>query len=244
MLSLHDAISKIQETRWTFTNNFNVQFLFDGNNKLAKRCGLDGLDINLYVKECKIPQIGTSNLIEKFTLDRPRIAMGAWECTVFDFTFKDFNNLNLYKRFVAYVAGERYTYFDEYKFKIKVLKLGDHFGDEPEKHVLTLDNCYVTTVSQITFSNDTEAQVLEFSVQIKSASLESVEGLLSSGNSSISQDEITASNNQGVSVPGNSSLNPPSQKNSDSDENEMLRKLNELRQKHADVKAYVEANPH
>ena len=241
MLSLHDAISKIQETRWTFTNNFNVQFLFDGNNKLAKRYGLDGLDINLYVKDCKIPQIGTSNLIEKFTLDRPRIAMGAWECTTFDFTFKDFDNLDLYKRFVAYVAGERYTYFDQYKFKIKVLKLGDHYGDEPEKHVLTLDNCYITTVSQITFSNDTEAQVLEFGVQIKSASLESVEGLLSSGNSSISQDEINASNNKGVSVPGNSSSNPPAQKISDADAEKML---NELRQKHADVKAYVEANPH
>ena len=241
MLSLHDAISKIQETRWTFTNNFNVQFLFDGDNKLARHCGLDGLDINLYIKECKIPQIGTSNLIEKFTLDRPRIAMGAWECTVFDFTFKDFDNLDLYKRFVAYVAGERYTYFDQYKFKIKVMKLGDHYGDEPEKHVLTLDNCYITTVSQITFSNDTEAQVLEFSVQIKSASLESVEGLLSSGNSSISQDEINASNSKGVSVPGNSSANPPAQKISDADAEKML---NELRQKHADVKAYVNANPH
>lgn len=240
MLSLHDAISKIQETRWTFTNNFNVQFLFDGNNKLAKRYGLDGLDINLYVKDCKIPQIGTSNLIEKFTLDRPRIAMGAWECTSFDFTFKDFDNLDLYKRFVAYVAGERYTYFDEYKFKVKVLKLGDHYGDEPEKHVLTLDNCYITTVSQITFSNDTEAQVLEFGVQIKSASLESVEGLLSSENSSISQDEIIASNSQGFSVPGNSASNPPSQKNSDSDTEEMLRKLDDLKGYSASVRAKIE----
>lgn len=240
MLSLHDAISKIQETRWTFTNNFNVQFLFDGNNKLAKRYGLDGLDINLYVKECKIPQIGTSSLIEKFTLDRPRIAMGAWECTTFDFTFKDFDNLDLYKRFVAYVAGERYTYFDQYKFKIKVMKLGDHYGDESEKHVLTLDNCYITTVSQITFSNDNEAQVLEFGVQIKSASLESVEGLLSSGNSSISQDEITVSNNQGVSVPGNSSSNPPAQKISDSDTEEMLRKINDLKDYSASIRAKIE----
>lgn len=240
MLSLHDAISKIQETRWTFTNNFNVQFLFDGNNQIAKKCGLDGLDINLYVKECKIPQIGTSSLIEKFTLDRPRIAMGAWECTTFDFTFKDFDNLDLYKKFVAYVAKERYTYFDEYKFKVKVLKLGDHYGDEPEKHVLTLDNCYITTVSQITFSNDTEAQVLEFGVQIKSASLESVEGLLSSGNSSISQDEITVSNNQGVSVSGNSSANPPAQKNSDSDTEEMLRKINDLKDYSASIRAKIE----
>ena len=38
----------------------------------------------------------------------------------------------------------------------------------------------MTTVSQITLSNDTEAQILEFEVQIKSASLESVEGLISS----------------------------------------------------------------
>ena len=244
MLSLHDAIAKIQETRWTFTNNFNVQFLFDGNNQLAGQCGLNGLDINLYVKECKIPQIGTSSLIEKFTLDRPRIAMGAWECTVFDFTFKDYDNLDLYTRFVAYVAGERYRYFDEYKFKIKVLKLGDHFGDEPETHVLTLDNCYITTVSQITFSNDNEAQVLEFGVQIKSASLESAGGLLSSDNSSISQDEIAASKSKGATVPGNSASNPKTQKISDSDTEEMLKQLNELRQKHADVKAYVNANPH
>lgn len=246
MLSLHDAISKIQETRWTFTNNFNVQFLFDGNNKLAKRYGLDGLDINLYVKECKIPQIGTSNLIEKFTLDRPRIAMGAWECTTFDFTFKDFDNLDLYKRFVAYVAGERYTYFDQYKFKIKVLKLGDHYGDEPEKHVLTLDNCYITTVSQITFSNDTEAQVLEFGVQIKSASLESVEGLLSDKqNEAQLRKEIEGTNAKAVKATNaKSAAPPPSQKVSDADLAEMEAMLQEVRQKHTDVKAYVDANPH
>lgn len=185
MISLHDAVAKIQGTKWTFTNNFEVQLLFDSGNTLASRCGLDtmGSDINLYIKDVAIPQIGTSTLIEKFTLDRPRIAMGAWECTTFDFTFKDFDNLGLYKRFVAYVAGERDTYFDEYKFKVKVIKLGDHVGDASEQHVLTLDNCYITTVSQVTLSNEHDSQVLEFGVQIKSASLESVEGFLSSESS-------------------------------------------------------------
>lgn len=202
MISLHDAVAKIQRTKWTFNNNFEVQLLFDSTNTLASKCKLDtiGSDINLYIKDCTIPQIGTSSLIEKFTLDRPRIAMGAWECTTFDFVFKDFDNLGLYKRFVAYVAGERYTYFDEYKFKVKVIKLGDHIGDDPEQHILTLDNCYITTVSQVTLSNETESQVLEFTVQIKSASLESVEGFLSP-DSSVMRKEVEAQNTQSAQLP-------------------------------------------
>lgn len=179
MRSLHDAVAEIQRTNWTFTNNFDIQLLFDSKNTLANKCGLSNLDINLYVKSCIIPQVGTSNLIEQFTLNRPRIAMGVWEPTMFNLTFKDFDNLNLYKRFVSYIAGERYTYFDEYKFQVKLMKLGDHITDEPEKHVITFDNCYMTTVSQITLSNETDSQVLEFDIQIKSASLGAVEGLLS-----------------------------------------------------------------
>ena len=179
MKNLHDAVSEIQNKNWTFTNNFNVQLLF-GENALSQKCGLNGLDINLYIKDCNIPQLGTSTIIEKFILERPRIAMGVWEPTVFQFKFRDFDNLDLYKRFVAYVAGERYAYFDDYKFQVKLIKLGDHSNDQSEKHVLTLDNCYMTTVSQITLSNDNDAQILEFEVQIKSASLESVEGLISS----------------------------------------------------------------
>jgi len=178
MKNLHDAVAEIQNTNWTLTNNFNIQLLF-GENALSKKCGLNNIDINLYIKDCNIPQLGTSSMIEKFILERPRIAMGVWEPTVFQFKFRDFNNLDLYRRFVAYVAGERYAYFDDYKFQVKLIKLGDHVN-ETEKHVLTLDNCYMTTVSQITLSNDTEAQILEFEVQIKSASLESVEGLISS----------------------------------------------------------------
>ena len=209
MISLHDAVAKIQGTKWTFTNNFEVQLLFDGGNTLAGRCGLDSLgsDINLYIKDCIIPQIGTSTMIEKFTLDRPRIAMGVWECTTFDFTFKDFDNLGLYKKFVAYVAGERYTYFDEYKFKVKVIKLGDHVGDADEQHVLTLDNCYITTVSQVTLSNEHESQVLEFSVQIKSASLESVEGFLSDSGYGETRKNIESPKAQNPQ----SSQNPPAQ---------------------------------
>lgn len=179
MRSLHEAVAEIQRTKWTFNNNFDLQLLFGPSNKLASKCGLNGLDINLYIKNCIIPQIGVSNLIEQYTLHRPRIAMGVWEPTTFTLNFKDFDNLNLYKRFVAYIAGERYIYFDEYKFQVKLIKLGDHLTDVPEKHVLTLDNCYFTNISQISLSNETESQILEFDVQIKSASLGAVEGLLS-----------------------------------------------------------------
>ena len=216
MKNLHDAVSEIQRKNWTFTNNFNVQLLFDGNNKLARQCGLDGLDINLYIKDCNIPQLGTSTIIEKFILERPRIAMGVWEPTVFQFKFRDFDNLDLYKRFVAYVAGERYSYFDDYKFQVKLIKLGDHSGDETEKHVLTLDNCYMTTVSQITLSNDTDAQILEFEVQIKSASLESVEGLISSktkdsfGTKSEKSKQETKNSKQETKKPDVTPARPPS----------------------------------
>ena len=95
--------------------------------------------------------------------------MGIWEPVVFTFNFRDFNNLELYNKFVKYVSGEREAYFDDYKFRISLYKLADHIDDEEEKLVLQIDNCYITTVSALTFSNDSEAQVLEFNVQVKSA---------------------------------------------------------------------------
>lgn len=167
MKSLHDAVSEIQRTKWTFNNNFDVRLEME--SPLASECGLRNLDVNLYIKGFEVPQVGVSSFIEHYVLDRHRVAMGIWEPVVFTFNFRDFNNLELYNKFVKYVSGEREAYFDDYKFKISLYKLADHLDDEEEKLVLQIDNCYITTVSALKFSNDSEAQVLEFDVQVKSA---------------------------------------------------------------------------
>lgn len=171
MRSLHDAVAEIQNTQWTLNNNFYVQLLF-GSSKLAQECGLSTIDINLYIKDCIVPQVGSGSTIEHFTLDRFRIAMGVWDPVTITLKFRDYDNLSLYKKFVEYASKERFKYFDEYKFGVKLTKLGDYADDASESDIVTLEDCYITTVSQLTFSNDAEAQVLEFDVAIKSASIE------------------------------------------------------------------------
>lgn len=187
-MNLHDAVAKIQGTNWTYNNNFDIQFLFDDKNKIVKseecrKLKELGQNMSLYIKSFQVPQIGTSNVIDKFILDRPRIAMGMWESTSFDLDFYDFDCMNLYKMFVSYVSKERYAYFDDYKFQVKLTKYTDHKGEQGSdgtygEEVLTLGNCYITNVSSINFSNESEAQIVEFSIQIKSASLEADSGFL------------------------------------------------------------------
>lgn len=190
-MNLHDAVAKIQGTNWTYNNNFDIQFLFDDKNKIVKseecrKLAELGETMSLYIKSFQVPQIGTSNVIDKFILDRPRIAMGMWESTSFDLDFYDFDCMNLYKMFVSYVSKERYAYFDDYKFKVQLTKYVDHRGETAKDSkdnpygevVIVLDNCYITNVSSINFNNESEAQIVEFSIQIKSASLDAAGGFL------------------------------------------------------------------
>ena len=70
MKSLHDAVSEIQRTKWTFNNNFDVRLEME--SPLASECGLRNLDINLYIKGFEVPQVGVSSFIEHYVLDRHR----------------------------------------------------------------------------------------------------------------------------------------------------------------------------
>lgn len=170
MLSLHDAIKKIYNTKWTLTSNFAV-FLetTSDSQKLWKECNLPTTDLNLYLKDFRLPQCGSSTPIEDYINDRYRISQGVFDPVTITLTFKDYNSFSLYRSFLQFLYESRYRYPNEYLINIKVLKLRDHTDLESNFTVMSFEKCMIKNVSEVTLSNETESQIAEFSVEFKTS---------------------------------------------------------------------------
>lgn len=176
MISLHDAVKKIHDTKWTLTSNFYV--LLEPTNKSQKlwtECGLPTSshdDLNLYIKDFILPQIGSGSPVETFVNNRYRLAHGVFDPVVINLTFKDFESLKLYRSFVKYTYESKLKYPDEYLINLRVFKIRDHQqgANMPDSfEVMSFDKCIIKTVSQVTLSNDNEPQIAEFTIEIKTS---------------------------------------------------------------------------
>ncbi len=167
MISLHDAISKIYNTKWTLTSNFAIQFTGNAGGLWEKTFG--NTDFNLYIKNFELPQYGSSELIEDFINNRYRMAQGVYDVASFAITFKDFDNFSLYRKFLKFLVESKNKYFDEVSFNIDVFKLPDHPG-QTEMKMATVEKCFLKYVSKITLDNENTGQIGEFTINIKSSS--------------------------------------------------------------------------
>lgn len=170
MISLHNAVSKIYNTKWTLTTNFAV-FLepTDKSRQLWNACKLPNDDISFYIKDFKLPQCGSGMPIEKFINNRYRMASGIFDPVVIDLTFKDYDSFTLYRAFLKFLYETRYKYPEEYLINMKVLKLKDYQNGDESFEVMTFEKCIIKNVSMVTLSNDTESQIAEFSVTWKTS---------------------------------------------------------------------------
>lgn len=166
--SLHDAISNIYNTKWTLNTNFYLDMTPHDDNTLWGDLGLKDIDLNLYLKSIELPQYGTNTVIEEFINDRYRIAQGVYDVAQITLSFKDFDSFILYKTFLKYLTNSRNKYFNDISFNIDIYKLPDYPGEETKK-IMTIEKCIIKYVSKITLSNESEAQIGEFDVQIQSS---------------------------------------------------------------------------
>lgn len=166
MISLHNAISKIYNTKWSLNSNFAIQFTGTAGGLWEKTFG--NVDFNLYMKNFELPQYGSSELIEEFINDRYRMAQGIYDVTSVQVTFKDFDNFSLYRKFLGYLVESKNKYFDEISFSIDIFKLPDHPG-QTEMKMATIEKCALKFVSKITLDNENGGQIGEFDINIKSA---------------------------------------------------------------------------
>jgi len=164
-MALADNITAIYNTKWSYINTFKVHFHFTDFIASESGWGSTYHDLSLYVKNVNTPEY-TNAPIEAYLADQWQIHSGRNELWTFTITFRDYNNLSLYKKFVKTYNNQKIQYFDYIKTGVKIIKEGDYF-DEKDTTLLDMPSCLIAAVGSISFSNETEAQIAEFDVQFK-----------------------------------------------------------------------------
>lgn len=175
MLTLRDALSKARTQNWSFINTFKVEFNFNPKitSELKSLCGFNttnasfmGDTLELCTKSCPMPSFSQSGS-EVWQNYEYRQNSGNLELYTFEVTFRDFDMLKLYRFFVTHLMKQRNMYFDDFKFDVTFWKYPDNL-DENIIQVVQYENCMINGVSGLQFDNETENQIAEFSVTIKS----------------------------------------------------------------------------
>lgn len=167
-MNFADGLRQAHYKKWAFINTFKVQFVFfddDVKDDIDWYGFKDSDDINLHVISVDTPQM-TNQPIEVFVANRWVIQNGRDELYRFSMTFRDSDNLSLYRSFVKLYQRTREDYFDHVKFTVLLTKEGD-WHNQQDQVLYAFENSIVESVSQIQFNNATENQIAEFTVNFK-----------------------------------------------------------------------------
>jgi len=168
-MDLASGITLAYERRWSMINTFTVQFAFNGEKLKTIVTGLDDLetdDINVSVVSVTTPDF-TNDPIESFIANRWVIQNGKDSLYRFTITFKDFDSFNLYKKFMQIYKATKDNYFDDISMTVIITKDADWLGEDNESVLFTFNKTLIEGVSNLSFSNDTENQIAEFTVSFK-----------------------------------------------------------------------------
>lgn len=163
---------------WDLINSFTVEFLGAGignilfENKISTTAFEEA--INSSIISVDTPQFNSQN-IETYMGGHWYINNGRDEVYRFSMTFRDFNNLSLYRLFTKMYFKQRQKYFDYVAFSVilsKATGLNSFDGvgyNFPDRKIFQFDETIIDSISQLQFSNNTEAQIAEFTVTFKSS---------------------------------------------------------------------------
>lgn len=169
-MAFSDDLIQLMATNWSFSNNYTFQFIFTPTmmNAVKWNDDTDGKNINLYIVSADTPDF-TNNPIEVYTGGNFRIHNGKDQLYRFTVTFRDFNNMNLYRKFINMYRLQKNLYFDDIATKVIITK-GDDYGMGSDIKLMTLDDTMIEGVSNLSYNTTNEAQVAEFTVRFKSMS--------------------------------------------------------------------------
>lgn len=143
----------------------------------------DNERLSLHLKELQLPQL-SSNELNSWNGGRWSRANGQPQQYVFNMTFYDSNQMEFYKLFSAQFREQAFRYFDDYTFNVFVSKDSDYgdryhndttgFADRSNRSnpLMSLKRCAIQSISQISFSNTNENQIIEFTVQFVANDIE------------------------------------------------------------------------
>jgi hypothetical protein len=162
------GLLKAYETKWSFINTFTVQIQFPNQIKqFIKWTNEDERGVNINIVSIDTPQFSNAP-IESFIGDRWVMHNGRDEMYRFSITFRDQDQMSLYKKFVSAYLMQRQKYLDEAVMTITLWKDADYLDDDlPLKPLFNYENVLIDSVSQVQFNNTTENQIAEFTLQFK-----------------------------------------------------------------------------
>lgn len=165
-INLKDAYNKIINTNFSHNNNFNVMFTF-GNNyvnlgmpneyKTIKN-SLETNGEDVYIDNSTMPQL-VSSPIENYIDHRMFATSNYFSSSDVTIRFNDHDTMSLYRFFTAYFICQRDNYPNDYYFSVSFIKLKDNTG-EKDTQIVRYDNCLITNISSIDFSNANSTGVL------------------------------------------------------------------------------------
>ena len=160
------GLSRAYNTKWSYINTFTVEFLFSDSMIALANWSQDEIrDINIHIKSISTPPY-TNQPIEAYIGDKWYSHNGRNEMWRFTVSFRDSDKLRLYRKFLTMYMEQKDNYFDEVKTGVKLYKDAD-YADEGSSLVFDFADSMIESVSQVQFSNETEAQIAEFDVEFK-----------------------------------------------------------------------------
>lgn len=166
MSNFSSSVQKAYKKRWSFINNFTciITPVASEMQGIAAEFGILFRDLDLNIKDVTVPQY-SYNQIDFWMVDRHRVTVGQTAPMTLTITFRDEDQMRLYKAFLAMFQASKNLYPDNAAFSIKVAKDADYLGELDNTVVFDAQKALITSVSQLNFSNETEAQIAEFSVE-------------------------------------------------------------------------------
>ena len=162
-MKLSDGIQQAYAKKWAMINTFSVQI--DMPPFLLGEVGGFERDLDLHIVSVNTPDF-QNDPIESFIANRWFIQNGADALYRFSITFRDHDNMALYRKFLAVYNLVKENYFDNVSLNVIITKEEDWYG-QGDSPLMSLGGTLVEGVSNLSFSNDTENQIAEFTVNFK-----------------------------------------------------------------------------
>jgi len=174
-MAFSDDVVKIMNTKWSYSNTYDVQIIFTERMKEEINWidDIDGRNLNIFIVSVNTPDFSNTP-IEVWVGGQYRIHNGKDELYRFSVTFRDSNQMELYRKFLLAYRLQKQWYFDDAKIKVILTKEADYVN-ESDKILMTLSDSMIEGVSNLDINNNNDAEVSEFTVKFKSTSPEIIQ---------------------------------------------------------------------
>ena len=165
---LQDAVREVYKKNWTLIANFS--FILHPTPEFGNLINWGSIektntDLNIACISIETPEY-TNQSIEDYSGNMWRYNNGRDELFRFTMTFRDFNQFELYRKFVNAYNLSKDNYFDKVVFNCQVFADPDN-GTPKSTLLFGTQSALIEGVSQLSLNNSTKNQIAEFTVRFK-----------------------------------------------------------------------------